>query len=155
MEVVCNVTTNRPKMKKSSPADEIGLAEQAKFWSTIRRSHAVRNTIATWHLSKRALPRQRPRACVPCTSLDTSAQDPPTCGQQSDRNFVPTLLIHISGAMPSLEVRLYVTKPQDKGFEYCCLSHCWGNHDLLSLRSTNLQQMEQNIPLKDFASNAS
>jgi hypothetical protein len=25
MEIVCNVTTNRPKMKKISPADEIGL----------------------------------------------------------------------------------------------------------------------------------
>ncbi|KAH8748765.1 hypothetical protein BGZ57DRAFT_915797 [Hyaloscypha finlandica] len=78
--------------------------------------------------------------------IDRCRNSDALCGR-TDPNFIPSRLIHISGAADTLKVYLHVTKPHDQGLQYCCLSHCWGGLDVLSLKSTNFQQLKESIPL--------
>jgi hypothetical protein len=61
-------------------------------------------------------------------------------------NFVPKRLLHLTKIRDSFKVKLHSTDVSDQGASYCCLSHCWGGKQTLSLTDANLLELQNDIP---------
>ena len=64
-----------------------------------------------------------------------------------EKRYVPKRLLSLhrsqSGAM---QVRLYLTTGGDESLKYCCLSHCWGGQQPLTLTNDNISDLVNVIP---------
>ncbi|KAK0702832.1 hypothetical protein B0H67DRAFT_558439 [Lasiosphaeris hirsuta] len=70
-----------------------------------------------------------------------------TCGYRNNRPFLPTRLLEFSGSEEDLSVQLYIPSAADiqLGLDYCTLSHCWGDTNVLCLTAATLQAFQQAI----------
>src|SRR5436190_220092 len=58
------------------------------------------------------------------------------------KQAVPTRLISIDDGNP----RLRLSEELEKGLRYATLSHCWGTHKFLTLKTANLHLFRKQIP---------
>ena len=83
----------------------------------------------------------------------TSRSPWPERGSASAFKTTPTVAVLRNGLstrvidVESLEPHIYTTSPIDENMKYITLSHCWGDEQVLKLKTSNHQTLENSIPI--------